>query len=96
MNKRLKNMVISYKASDNRAITLIALVITIVIMIILASISIQAITNTGLIGKAKKARDDTNYAAAAEKVALAVSSSYNNYGEQDNGLLTANINNIKG
>lgn len=96
MNKRLKNMVISYKASDNRAITLIALVITIVIMIILASISIQAITNTGLIGKAKRARDDTNYAAAAEKVALAVSSSYNNYGEQDNGLLTENINNIKG
>ena len=36
------------KTRENKGITLVALVITIVILLILAGISIQAITNTGL------------------------------------------------
>ena len=35
------------KLKEQKAITLVALVITIVILLILAGISIQAITNTG-------------------------------------------------
>ena len=40
----------------NKGITLVALVITIVILLILAGISISALTNTGLFGKAKEAK----------------------------------------
>lgn len=39
-----------------KGITLVALVITIVILLILAGISIQAITNTGLFNKANEAK----------------------------------------
>ena len=42
----------------NKGITLVALVITIVILLILAGISIQAITNTGLFENAKKAAEE--------------------------------------
>ena len=77
-------------------ITLIALVITIVILIILAGISIGVIKNTGIIEKAKQAKDDTNYVVAAEKVALAINSSYDNSGNRSNELLKENINKING
>lgn len=40
----------------NRGITLVALVITIIILLILAGISISALTNQGLFGKAKGAK----------------------------------------
>ena len=43
------------KLSKNKGITLIALVITIVVLLILAGISISALTQTGLFGKAKQA-----------------------------------------
>ena len=36
------------KTINNKGITLVALVITIIVLLILAGISIQAITNTGL------------------------------------------------
>ena len=40
----------------NKGITLVALVITIIILLILAGISISALTNTGIFGKAKDAK----------------------------------------
>ena len=40
----------------NKGITLVALVITIIILLILAGISISALTNTGIFGKAKEAK----------------------------------------
>lgn len=60
MNKKLKSKL---------GITLIALVITIIILLILAGVTISSIVNGGLIGRAKEAefktrmaeyRDDTN------------------------------------
>ena len=39
-----------------RGITLIALVITIIVLLILAGISIQAITNTGIFAQAENAK----------------------------------------
>ncbi len=53
MKKTLKNA---------RGITLVALVITIIILLILATISIQSLTNTGLFKNAEKAREETNKA----------------------------------
>ena len=53
MKKTLKNA---------KGITLVALVITIIILLILATISIQSLTNTGLFEKAKEARDKTKNA----------------------------------
>ena len=42
--------------NKNKGITLVALVITIIILLILAGISISALTNTGIFGKAKDAK----------------------------------------
>ena len=47
---------------NSRGITLIALVITIIILLILAGISISALTNTGLFGKATDAKVKTEIA----------------------------------
>ena len=51
---------------EEKGITLIALVITIIILLILAGISIQAITNTGLFESAKKAKNATEDAQIKE------------------------------
>ena len=40
----------------NKGITLVALIITIIILLILAGISISALTNTGIFQKAKDAK----------------------------------------
>ena len=53
MKKVLKN---------TNGITLVALVITIIILLILATISIQSLTNTGLFEKAKEAKEKTQAA----------------------------------
>ena len=51
----------------NKGITLIALIITIVIMIILVTVSISILINSGIIGKAKDAKDKTAEAYEDEK-----------------------------
>ena len=51
-------------SKKNKGITLVALVITIIILLILAGISISALTNTGIFGKAKEAKEKSE---AAEK-----------------------------
>ena len=48
--------------NKDRGITLVALVITIIILLILATISIQALTNTGLFAKAQEAKEKTQNA----------------------------------
>ena len=51
---------------QQKGITLVALVITIIILLILAGISIQAITNTGLFESAFKARKEAQRAQVTE------------------------------
>ena len=51
-------------------ITLVALVITIIILLILAGISIAALSNQGLFQKATKAGEETNKAAKNEQNTL--------------------------
>ena len=50
----------------NQGITIVALVITIIILLILAGISIQAITNTGLFEGASQAKKETKRAQVTE------------------------------
>ena len=58
------------KFKNAKGITLVALVITIIILLILAGISIQALTNTGLFANAKKASDASKLSDAKEKITL--------------------------
>ena len=62
------------KISNNKAITLVALVITIVILLILAGVSIQAITNTGLFANAKRTKDESKKGQLQEEISLAIQS----------------------
>ena len=55
-----------------KGITLVALVITIVILLILAGISIQAITNTGLFNKANEAKKQSEIANIKEQIQLEI------------------------
>ena len=47
---------------QNKGITLVALIITIIILLILATISIQSLTNTGLFAKAQEAKEKSQNA----------------------------------
>ena len=51
-------------SEKNKGITLVALVITIIILLILAGITISSLTNTGLFGKAQEAKEKTKAAEA--------------------------------
>ena len=64
MNKKLKN-------KQEKGITLIALVVTIIIMLILAGVSIKlAIDNNGVIENAKEAKDQYEQAQANDESGL--------------------------
>ena len=84
------------KEKSNNGITLVALVITIVILLILAGISIKAITNTGLFANARKAVEETKYANAEEKVKIAVMTSYDAGGTLNKEYLKDNLNKTEG
>ena len=58
------------RIKKNRGITLVALVITIIILLILAGISITAITQTGLFEKAKQAKNAMENAETKENTIL--------------------------
>ena len=55
---------------ENRGITLVALVITIIVLIILAGVSINAVMNGGLITNAKDARNEYDVAKQKEEVTI--------------------------
>ena len=77
------------KKGKNSGITLIALVITIIILLILAGISISALTNTGLFNKAKEAKQKNDQMTELEEIMLAV------YTAQIDGLGTITTENLK-
>ena len=55
---------------QQKGITLVALVITIIILLILAGISIATLSNTNLFGKAKEAKNASENAQRVENNAL--------------------------
>lgn len=66
--------------TNNKGITLIALVITIIVLLILAGVSIAMLTgNNGILTKANDASDSTTKAAIAEKVNVAIQAAYTNH-----------------
>ena len=56
--------------NKDRGITLVALVITIIILLILAGITISSLTNTGIFGRAKEAKEKTQQAQRNEQEVL--------------------------
>ena len=58
------------KVNKQNGITLVALVITIIILLILAGISIQALTNTGIFTQAQKAKRESEIANIKEQIQL--------------------------
>lgn len=60
------------KTNNQKGITLIALVITIIILLILSAISIQALTGSGLFEKTTQAKEKTIKAQLKEEIELAI------------------------
>ena len=70
--QRIKEQLKVQKLKSNKAITLIALVVTIVVLLILAGISLNLVLgNNGLIKKSKYAKEETTVADEKEKVEMA-------------------------
>ena len=84
------------KKKNIKGITLVALVVTIVVLLILAGVTIQQLTGNGLFSKAQQAALESKYASAAEKVALAVNASYDTTGNLNDNYLKDNLNKIDG
>ncbi len=72
------------KLKERKGITLIALVITIIVLLILAGVSIAMLTGeNGILNQANKAKTETEYKGAEEKVKLAIMGS-----RADDGQMT--------
>ena len=85
------------KILQEKGITLIALVVTIVVLLILAGVSISMLTgDDGIIINAGKAKEETDQSALEEEVKLALSS--NNIEKQTGGVgnLEEKLNKIQG
>lgn len=81
------------KQKGNRGITLIALVITIIVLLILAAISIATLTGeNGLLTKANTAKDTTNYKNAEEEVQMEVLGSFDSNGKYNKDIAKDNLN----
>ena len=79
-----------------KGITLIALVITIVLLI-LAAVSIATLTGpNGLLTRANDAKTKTEKAGAKEKVQVEVVASYDNSGNLSKEMLNENLKNVQG
>ena len=85
------------KVKTNKGITLIALVITIIVLLILAGVTIAMLTgNNGILTKATEAKQKTTEAAAKEKVQAEVIGSYGTDGNISIDELNKNLQNING
>ena len=78
-------------------ITLIALVITIIVLLILAGVSIATLTGeNGILTRADNAKTETTKAETIERVRVEVAGSYGINGKIDIDELNKNLKNIKG
>ena len=73
-----------YKRNENKGITLIALVITIIVLLILAGVSIAMLSgDNSILSNATKARRDKAIGDVKEQVLLAVNTAYTDYHAAD-------------
>lgn len=85
------------KLREDKGITLIALVITIIVLLILAGVSIASLTgDSGILKKAQTAGEKTKEATAIEKVQIAILGSYNEKGEIDIETFKNNLKQTEG
>ena len=91
-------MKITKEIKKNHGITLMALAITIIILLILAGVTIAALTgNNGIITQATQAKDDTNIAGAKEKIEVEAVKCIDKKGNFNKETFKTNIEkNIKG
>ena len=85
-------------SEKTRGITLIALVITIIVLLILAGVSIAMLTgDNGILTQANKSKTENEKATALEKVKMEVAGSLNTNGKLDLEVLNDNLKkNIEG
>lgn len=76
-------------SKENKAITLVALVITIILLLILSGITIVTLNNNNLIDKAKLAKKRVEEAQEEENIML------NNYENSMSQILTSNRNTVE-
>ena len=82
---------------NTKGITLIALVVTIIILLILAGVSIAMLTgNNGILSQAGRAKDRTREEGAREKIQLEVMGAYDKYGNINVEKLKTNLDNNVG
>ena len=82
---------------NSKGITLIALVITIIVLLILAGVTIATLTgDNGILNQAGKAKDKTTEAESIERVQVEVAGSYGIDGTIDKEQLNKNLGNIAG
>ena len=90
-------MKLNFKGKKEKGITLIALVITIIVLLILAGVTIATLTgNNGILNQAGKAKDKTTEAESIERVQVEVAGSYGLDGTIDKDQLNKNLGNIAG
>ena len=78
--------------TNNKGITLIALVITIIVLLILAGVSIAMLTGqNGILNQATQAKDDTAKAEVAERVNMAIQAAYTKYLVAANGTASTTM-----
>ena len=91
MGNKIKNF------DRNKGITLIALVVTIVVLLILAGVTIATLTgDNGIITRTNQAKEVTEEAGAKEKVQMEVAGSFNEHGNFDMDKLKENLKNNLG
>ena len=79
----------------NSGVTLIALIITIIVLLILAGVTIAMIMgDNGILNQATRASDEMAQSSAEEKVNIEVLGSYETDGTIDIDLLNENLQNI--
>ena len=74
------------KIRKDKGITLIVLVVTILILVILAGVTIATLKNTNLFNNAIKAKEKNDYAAAKEAMELKLSAISTDYEMHGNGV----------
>ena len=85
------------KFKNAKGITLIALVITIIVLLILAGVTIATLTgDNGILGKANDAKTQTEQAKEDENLKIAMAGSYGIDGTIDKEQLNKNLKNING
>ncbi|MCI8636953.1 MAG: BspA family leucine-rich repeat surface protein [Clostridia bacterium] len=85
------------KQKREKGITLIALVITIIVLLILAGIAIATLTGeNGILTKANNAKTQNDKAGAKEKVQIAVMGSFDENGKIDINTLKNNLKQTEG